>query len=107
MAKKKRHRTERRAFEREARKLADARERLAALSAGGAAERPLEVPSASTVEGTAVSLGCARCEGEARLEAHDAVAAPDGRLLRRVTLSCKRCGATRAVWLRVVPDLPS
>lgn len=107
MAKKKRPRALRRASERAEKKLGDARERLAALSAGGSPERPLEVASASVVEGTAISLGCARCEGDVRLETHDAVTASDGRLLRRVRLVCKRCRARRDVWLRVVPDRPS
>lgn len=102
----KRARTERRAAAREQKKLADARERLARLSEGGTAARPIDVPSASVVEGTAVSLGCARCGGEVRLVAHDAVSDGD-RLLRRVRLACKACRAAREVWLRVAPDRPS
>lgn len=107
MAKKPRPRALRRAAERDAKKLADARERLAALSAGGSPERPLDVPSASTVEGAAVSLGCARCGGEVRLVDHDVVPDAAGRLLRRVRVACKRCRATREVWVRVAPSLPS
>lgn len=91
-----RKRTARRAMERELAKLEDAREKLARLSPGGAPERPLDVESASAVEPRALALGCARCEGETRLDAHEAVAG-----LRRVRARCKRCGAMREVWLRI------
>lgn len=98
----KRRRTERRRIERDLEKLGDAREKLARLSEGGAPERPIEVESASTIEGRATSLGCARCEGETRVEAHDAVAG-----LRRVRARCKHCGHVREVWLRVAERLLS
>lgn len=83
-------------MQRELTKLEDAREKLARLSPGGAPERPIDVESASTVETRALALGCARCEGELRLEAHDAVAG-----LRRVRARCKACGTAREVWLRI------
>ena len=51
----KRSRTERREREREAKKLAEARVKLAALEPGGAPDRPVEVTSASGV-GTAFTL---------------------------------------------------
>jgi hypothetical protein len=91
-----RKRTTRRAAQRELTKLEDAREKLARISPGGAPERPIDVESASTVERRALALGCARCEGETRVEAHDAVAG-----LRRVRARCKACGAVREVWLRI------
>jgi hypothetical protein len=97
---KKRPRTARRAIERELKKIEDAREKLALLSVGGAPERAIEVPSASVIEPHAIGLGCARCEGTLRLEAHDAVGSERGPL-RRVRGRCTRCGATRVVWLRV------
>lgn len=97
---KKRPRTQRRAIERELKKLEDAREKLALLSPGGAPERPIEVTSASVIEPHALGLGCARCEGALRLEAHDAIGSAHGPL-RRVRCRCTRCGATRVVWLRV------
>lgn len=106
MAKKKkrreRPRTVRRRRERALDALGDARERLAALSAGGAADRPLDVDSASVVELVAARLGCARCDGAVRVLRHDAV---DG--LRRVHTRCTTCERTREVWLRLAPRLLS
>ena len=101
---KKRPRTERRQAARELDKLGEARAKVAALEPGGAPDRPLEVPSASTVEGRAVALGCARCGGEVRLEAHEAEVV-SGVALRRARTRCKACRAARDVWLRVAPPL--
>ena len=89
---------------RTARKLAEDRERLAALEPGGSAERPLEVSSASIVESRARDLGCLHCEGLPRVEGQDAVRIED-RVLRRVRLGCPRCGSRREVWVRVVGHL--
>jgi hypothetical protein len=101
VAKKKRVRTERRRLERELRKIGDAREKLAQLSAGGTPERPIDVTSASVVESTALSLGCMRCESALRLEDHDAVRTEHG-ILRCVRARCTMCRAAREVWLRIV-----
>lgn len=106
MPKKKRARTVRRAIERELGALADAREKLARISDGGAPERPLTVASASIVEPRALALGCARCEGELRVESHDALSTPQG-ALRRVRARCRGCGAIREIWLQIVVSLPS
>jgi hypothetical protein len=97
MAKKPRLRTERRAAERAAAKLADSRERLARLEPGGAPAHPITVTSASQVEVRARSLGCARCGAEPRVESHEALAV-DGRRLRLVRLACPACGARRDAW---------
>lgn len=102
----KRRRTVRRALEREVKKIEDAREKLARLSEGGAPERPIEVASASVVEARALALGCARCEGELRLVDHDALRVGN-EPLRRVRAQCKRCRATREVWIRVASPLLS
>lgn len=101
MSKKKRPRTERRARAREAQKLGDAREKLARLSPGGTPARAIDVKTAAVVERVALALGCARCDGELRLEAHDALGTDHGPL-RRVRGQCKRCRAIREVWLRVL-----
>lgn len=98
----KRARNDRRRAERELAKLADAREKLARLEPGGTAVRPLEVESASVVEPRALALGCARCGGEVRLEAHDAVHG-----LRRVRARCRRCGHLREIWVRIAERLLS
>ncbi|HEY8429946.1 MAG TPA: hypothetical protein VIL20_16300 [Sandaracinaceae bacterium] len=100
MTNKKRARTKRRAMERALTKLEDAREKLALLEPGGAPERPIEVTSASVVEPHALGLGCARCAGTLRLEAHDALATEHGPR-RRVRARCTRCRATRVVWLHI------
>jgi hypothetical protein len=99
---KKRGRSDRRRLERDAKKLADAREKLAKLSEGGAPERPIDVESASVVEARAAALGCARCGGEVRILEHEAVSG-----LRRVRARCKQCSAVREVWLRIAERLLS
>jgi hypothetical protein len=99
---KKRTRTERRRIERELGKLADAREKLALASAGGAPERPITVESASVIESIAEALGCARCDGEARVEEHAAE-----RGLRKVTTRCRACGSLRVVWVQIASRLLS
>jgi hypothetical protein len=97
MAKRKeRPRTKRRQLARDAKALADAKEKLAMLSPGGSSERPITVSSASIVESAAEDLGCARCDGPTRIEEHDAVAG-----LRRVRARCKHCSALRTVWLQI------
>ena len=98
--KKKRPRAQRRALGRELRKLIEKKERLAELEPGGSPERPIEVPSASVVELRAVELGCIHCDQRPRVDAHDARVV-EGRGLRRVRLSCPRCGSKREVWLRI------
>lgn len=99
--KRKRPRTERRERDRAAEKLADARERLAALEPGGAPARPLDVASASVIEPHAGSMPCARCGGGLRIEEH-AAREVDGARLRLVSARCPSCGARRAIWFRIL-----
>lgn len=107
MAKKKLSgRAQRRQDERAAEKLADARERLALLEAGGVAARPLQVTSASQVEPHALALPCLRCDGAQRLDEHAAVTV-NGERLRVARTTCARCGTPRETWYRIAPDLPS
>jgi uncharacterized protein with PIN domain len=103
---KKRSRTERRARERDARKLVRAREKLAALSPGGAPERAIEVASASVVEVKARALPCPQCGGGLRLIEHEAEQV-DGQSLRAARMSCERCTAPRIFWFRIVSALPN
>lgn len=108
MSKKKRPlraRNLRRALERDQDKLASARRKLHALEPGGSPERPLEVGSAAVIEGRAESLRCPDCEGELRTTAHEA-REHGGELLREVTLTCRRCGATLTQYFRIVPARP-
>jgi hypothetical protein len=104
----KRSRTERREAEREAAKLARARGRLFALELGGAADRPIEVASASVVEPHASSMVCAGCgEQGLRVDEHLAVTGPDRQRLRVVHARCPRCGVRREVFFRIGTVLPS
>jgi hypothetical protein len=92
-----RARTERREAERDARKLARARLKLAALEAGGAPERAIEVTSASVIEVHAKSTPCAACGNQGvRVEEHEA---KDG--VRVVHVLCPRCGVRREVYYRI------
>jgi hypothetical protein len=97
-----RPRTARRAAERAAAKLSDARERLAALEPGGSGSRPVPVESAAQIEPHALATACLRCGGVNRLVEHAAVA-HDGETLRVVRLQCPQCGARRECWFRIVP----
>lgn len=96
-------RTARRAAERDARKLVRDREKLAALSPGGAPERPIEVASAAVIEGRAGALPCAQCEGEYRIRDHRSA----GPGLRCVDVTCRRCSAPRTLWFRISVDEPN
>lgn len=109
----KRARTERREAEREAEKLARSRMKLAALEAGGAPDRPIEVASASIIEPHASSMPCAACgAANVRVEEHIALTVPgEGteppRRLRVVHARCQRCGVRRDVFFRIGTVLPS
>ena len=102
----KRVRTERRAAERAAAKLARSSEKLARLEAGGAPERPIDVSTASVVEPHARSAACAQCarEGTLRVESHEARIVA-GERLRVVSVSCSACSARRDLYFRIA--LPS
>jgi hypothetical protein len=107
VAKKKagtRQRTLDRALERKRQKLHEARVQLARLEPGGSPERPLEVSSASVVQSRAESEPCLRCNGAMRCAEHGTAEGSHG-LLRLVELSCRSCGETRRVYLRIVGSL--
>ena len=105
MAKKKpTARAARRADARAAAKLADKRERLAELEAGGAPSRPVALESASQVEVHARSLRCPRCDGAYRIDDH-AAETIEGARLRVVRMTCAACGARRTVYFRLAPPL--
>jgi hypothetical protein len=103
-AKKLSARAARREGERAAAKLADKREQLAALDAGGAPSRPIALESASQVEAHARSLRCPRCDGAYRIDEHTAETI-DGARLRVVRMTCASCGARRAVYFRLAPPM--
>lgn len=95
-----RKRTERRANERDARKIAAQREKLFAMSDGGSAAHPLRVDSASLVEPRALATRCPRCEGALTLVEHNAVAL-DGALLRAAKMKCSQCASPWTIWFRI------
>lgn len=88
-------------------KLAKARMKLAALEAGGAPDRPIDVESASTIEVHAQSTPCASCgEQGVRVEEHTAETIGERRL-RVVKVKCPRCGVRRDVYYRIGTPLLS
>ena len=91
---------EKRRLEKKLRTIIDERERAAAAEVGGSPQQPVEASSAATVEGRARSLGCIHCPGQMQVVAHDAVTV-EGARLRRVSLACKECHATRQAWVRL------
>ncbi|MEO8700154.1 MAG: hypothetical protein ABI867_08925 [Kofleriaceae bacterium] len=99
---KKRPRTERRIEERAARQLVRDREKLAALSPGGARERPIVVESSSVIEVRARAMPCPQCAGELRVGEHRAETG-----LRVVQVTCTRCHAGRELWFRLAITEPN
>ena len=99
----KRPRTERRIAERDARKLVRDREKLAALTAGGAREHPITVTSAAVIEVRVNGSTCPQCPGQYRILDHAAPAAG----LRELSVRCQLCGTRRTLWFRIVSDEPN
>lgn len=97
MSKKERPRTDRRRRERDARALIHDREKLAALSAGGSAERPIAVDSPSVIEPRVRSLPCPQCEGELVVREQRS----GGPGLRAVDVTCRQCHVPRTLWFRL------
>jgi len=102
-SRKRPERTARRAEAREARKRVRDREKLAALSPGGARERAIAVASAAVIEGRARSLACPQCGGPYRIRDHRS-AGPGARC---VDVICQQCGAPRTLWFRITVDQPN
>jgi hypothetical protein len=99
----KRPRTERRARERKARALVREREKLAALSMGGARERPIEAESAAVIEPRVRAMPCPQCEGAFRIHDH----ASEGGGVRRIEVTCQQCTVRRSLWFRIVEPEPN
>lgn len=106
MGRKPRPRTERRAHERDAKKLSHDLERLALLERGGAPDRPIEVTSASQVDVHARDAKCPVCSGPVRLEEHTAETIADVRL-RVARVQCQACGRKRAIYFRLLSAMPN
>jgi hypothetical protein len=103
MGRKRPERTERRRAERAARELVRDRERLAALSPGGAAERPIAVPSSAVIEIRVGAMPCPQCEGRYRIRDHRSA----GGGVRELDVVCERCHVGRVLWFKIVADEPN
>jgi predicted Zn finger-like uncharacterized protein len=103
VAKKRPERTARRAQERATRQLVRDREKLAAMVAGGSAERPIEVSSSAVIEVRVRDTPCPQCEGELRVHDHRSTGAG----MRAVDVKCQICGTPRTLWFRIVTDEPN
>ena len=102
-----RPRAERRERLRTMRNDTDRLERLAGELPGGSAHRPFSVPSVSVIPVRSRALRCLMCDGEFEPQDDDVADVIGGRVLRRVSLSCRVCHAARTVWFRIDAPLPS
>lgn len=93
-------RAARRAAARDLDKLVRARVELARLEPGGAAERPIELTTASLVELEATARPCLGCDGPVRVQEHVVERAEQG-LLRVVLVACPACGMRRSLYFRI------
>lgn len=96
----KKRRAERRAKDREGRKLTRDLDRLAKLAPGGAPERPLRIVTPSEVEVHVASARCPLCEGRLKLDEH-AANTIRGRRLRVAKTVCDVCGARREIYFEL------
>jgi hypothetical protein len=103
LGKKRPERTTRRAQERALRQLVRDREKLAAMVAGGSAERPIEVTSSAVIDGRVRAMPCPQCDGELNVKDHRSTRAG----MRAVDVKCQICGAPRTLWFRIVSDDPN
>jgi hypothetical protein len=77
-------------------------EALAGELPGGSPERPIDVASASVVDGKARATPCVQCGGDLELRGDRATSTARG-VLREVGLVCRRCRAPRTLWFRIAP----
>jgi predicted Zn finger-like uncharacterized protein len=89
--------------ERALRQLVRDREKLAAMSAGGSSEHPIQVGSAAVVEVRVRNLPCPQCEGQYKVDEHRSPASG----IREVSVTCQLCGTKRTLWFRIVSDEPN
>lgn len=79
-----------------------ARDELARLEAGAAADHPLALPSASLVELEATAHPCLRCLSRVRVDDHVVEYGAAGPL-RVAHVKCPQCGLERDMYFRIVP----
>lgn len=99
-SRKPRPRSGRRKLERDQHQLLDRKLKLATLSEGGSASRPISVESSSVVEGRATTFPCLACEQNTHVLAHEALTNGLHRL-RQVTVGCTRCGTRRVLFFKI------
>src|SRR5215467_6120821 len=97
-----RPRRQRRELDRALRKQVRRTEALAGNLPGGAPEHPIDVTSASVVEGRARATPCVQCGGDLELRGDRATSTARG-ILREIALACRRCHSPRVLWFRIVP----
>jgi hypothetical protein len=81
-------------------------EALTSKLPGASSDHPIDVTSASVVEGKARATPCVQCGGDLELGGDRATSTARG-LLREIALACRRCHARRTLWFRIVPPSPS
>jgi hypothetical protein len=77
-------------------------EALATKLPGASPEHPVDVTSASVVEGAARATLCIQCGGELEPRGDRASSTARG-VLRELALVCRRCHAPRTLWFRITP----
>jgi hypothetical protein len=97
-----RPRRARRERDRALRKQVRRTEALAGGLPGASPERPIDVVSASVIEGKARAMPCVQCGGDVELRGDRATSTPRG-ILREIALACRRCHAPRTLWFRIAP----
>jgi hypothetical protein len=95
-------RNKRRELERALRKQVRKTEAMAGRLPGASPDLPIEVASASVVEGKARATPCVQCEGDMELRGDRATSTARG-VLREIALACRRCHTPRTLWFRVTP----
>ncbi|HMF42917.1 MAG TPA: hypothetical protein VKQ32_19730 [Polyangia bacterium] len=106
MATPPRRRRKRRELERELRKEVRRTEAAAGKLPGGSPDLPIDVASASVVEGKARATPCIQCSGDLELRGDRATSTARG-VLREIALACRRCHTPRTLWFRVTPPSPN
>jgi hypothetical protein len=76
-------------------------EALAGKLPGASPNHPIDVASASVVEGKARATPCIQCGGDLELRGDRATSTARG-ILRELALACRRCHAPRTVWFRII-----
>ena len=97
-----RPRRKQREEDRTLRKLVRRTEGLAGELPGGSPQRPIDVASASIVEGKARATPCIQCGADLELRGDRATSTARG-VLREIALVCRRCHARRTLWFRITP----